>query len=648
MQSEDYFYPIWLNTKNKALSMLLSHAYFPEEFNQHKYNSAMVFIYHSLHNIFHESTKPKEAFNQNEINSFIWEISNGIKETQNELYNRYHSEPWIDFPISTLTNLPQYLTEYINLIVSKKSRISKHFEKVNSLRDFLTSFIPQISLNQKSETVYKELTEVMIKQMIEEFKLSSLQIMDRDSWHQNFINIQDIYTSIKESHVKIGLPIKNLGANEKLNLVISKNFLNERDWVGFSSKTGASFSIFISPQNSDTSKIWIHEYTHFLDRLAAYVYYQGKNNEEELSSFSHIALDYVTNQKPIHNKSLKIMAEAMAATIGGVKSEEFADKITNSIKLTKENITFKILIETLPNKETTWESLDPTERQILLNKTKISELTNFIMLEVSNHPNASFNLNENDTIIATEGHNHTNSNLFVPDLIQSINDRLPALDVFLMHSNLLEYIKENLPKDVSNIMTQNNLFIYKDHSIYNDRFFISPGNNITKQAQKAQTDELKATFSYYDKPLELLARMSESLQNPILNNYEYKRLETKEKNDFINPILGKYERMMVCATLQGMASYVGIEVPLNDLSQLPCVIPQKIEDTLNLPTNDMADFKYATPNHLMPSEEKCKEILSGIEKNRTILLQTQALVNKTLNKEEEKSNDNSPSLKRNN
>jgi hypothetical protein len=94
-----------------------------------------------------------------------------------------------------------------------------------------------------------------------------------------------------------------------------------------------------------------------------------------------------------------------------------------------------------------------------------------------------------------------------------------------------------------------------------------------------------------------------------------------------------------------MTSYVGIEVPLNDLSQLPCVIPQKIEDTLNLPTNDMADFKYATPNHLIPSEEKCKEILIGIEKNRTILLQTQALVNKTFNKE--KSKDSSTSFRNN-
>jgi hypothetical protein len=629
MLSKDFFYPIWLNTKNKAMSMLLSHAYFPKDFNQQHYNSAMVFIYHSFHSVFHKSIKNMESINRYEIEPFINDIDNGIKDIHDELYNRYNSEPWIDFPISTLTNLPSYLTEYIHLIAIKKSTLRKHFDKFNSLKDFLIGWIPQISLNHKSENVYKELTEVIINQMIEEFKLSSLQIMDRDSWQQNFINIQDTYNSIKESHLKIGLPIRNLGANEKLNLVISKNFLNEKDWVGFSSKTATSFSIFISPQNSDTSKIWIHEYTHFLDRLAAYVYYQSKNNEQELSSFSHIALDYVTNQKPIHNKSLKIMAEAMAATIGGVKSEEFADKITNSIKLTKENITFKILTETLPNKEKSWESLDPTERQILLSKTKISELTNFIMLEVSNHPNASFNLNEDDTIIAIEGHNHTNSNLFVPDLIQSIHDRLPSLDVFLMHSNLLEYIKEDLPKDVSEIMTKNNLFIYKDHSIYNDRFFISPGNNITKQAQQAQTDELNATFSYYDKPLELLARMSESLQNPILNNYEYKRLEIKEKNDFINPILGKYERMMVCATLQGLAAYVGIEVPLNDLSQLPCVIPQKIEDTLNLRTNDMADFKYATPNHLIPSEEKCKEILIGIEKNRTILLQTQALVNKT-------------------
>lgn len=178
-----------------------------------------------------------------------------------------------------------------------------------------------------------------------------------------------------------------------------------------------------------------------------------------------------------------------------------------------------------------------------------------------------------------------------------------------MHTNLLDYLKEDLAKDVRLIMNQHNLAIYKDHSSYDDRFFLSPGNIVTQKAQNKNTSQYQVLD--YDKPLELLARMSENLQAPLLNNYEYNNLENKTKADFMNPILGKEERMMLCAALHSMANYVGITVVENDLEHLPCVIPDNVDFDLAMQLTP-SDFVYANPNQIVPDEARRKLILQNI------------------------------------
>ncbi len=621
MTLEESFYKAWLETKEKAIQVFSCQTYFANENDRIRFNNAMEFIICETKEAFHKSVFGINQINTESIINCFHQLNGHIQQIKSHTVETYENDSWIDYPISILANIQPYLLDiFKNEFEAKKQNQS--IKKVKNISNMLSSvFLRKDAKEQQSEQLYRELTIHNIHTMIEEFQLASIQLMDNQSWYENYLNTQLVYNTIQHSHKRIGLPTKNLGSHRKLNLVISKDFLNDQKWTGIQSKTNASFSIFITPNPLDSAQTWIHEYTHFLDRLAAHVYYQENKTDEELSSFSHIALNAVVNQTPIHNLALNIMAETMSATIGGVSSRDFAEKIQNSIKETKEHITQKIILEILPEKEITWNALEPSERQILLYKTGISEITDFIMLEVSNHPNASFNLNEKDTLISIEGNDTRTSHLFVPDIIHGIYDKVSNLDPYIMHTKLLEYIKENLAQDVTEIMKQHNLYIYKDHSIYDDRFFISPGNEIIRQAQNEQTSNSDVTFSYYDKPLELLARMVESLQTPLMTNIDYQKLTQENKQNSLCPILSREERMLICATIQSLARYVGIDVPNHELEHLPCVTPEKIDENLNLQNSNIADFQYANTNKLIPNETHKKNILTSIFKNRDNLFE---------------------------
>jgi len=611
MTLEESFYTAWLDTRAKALDIFSSHAYFPEETDTDQYCDCLNFLQNGITVIFTEAVQGLTNIDASIVGGCFEHLRLGFRNVKSELISRYADESWVDFPISILSNIEPYLLDNFSKEFNDNAESSK---KNTVFENWGTWFSgkKKESIPAVSEETFRELTESNIKQMLAEFNIASFQIMDNHSWHDHFLNTQEIYKAIKQSHKRNGLPCDNLGADKRLNIVISENFLNERKWLGIQSKTNASFSIFINPVPADLQITWAHEYTHFLDRLAAHVYYQQNDTDEEISSFSHLALNSVVNQKPIKNKALKIMAEIMSAAIGGVSAEEFAQKMKNTIDLVKKDITFKIILEALPEKEKTWDQLSLTERQLLINKCRISELTDFIMIEMSNYPNATFGLSEVDTVMSVEGEKKVYSKFFVPDIISNIIDKVPSLDQYAMHANLIEYLKEDLASDVKLIMNQHNLVIYKDHSIYNDRFFLSPGNIITQNAQNKNL--VKYQVLDYDKPLELLARMSENLQAPLLDTYEFNNLESQTKHDFMTPMLGKEERMMLCAALHGMANYVGINVTQIALEELPCVIPNNIDISLELPINNPSDFMYANPNQIVPDEAHRKLILQNIEK----------------------------------
>jgi hypothetical protein len=611
MTLEESFYTAWLDTRTKALDIFSSHAYFPEDTDIQKYQNCIEYIRDGIHKLFTEAVQGLTRIDSTVVTNCFEHIRLGIRNIKSEIASDYVNETWFDFPMSILNNIDSYLLDNF----SKKFNDDAEPSKKNTVFDSWGTWFSgkkKESTPAVSEDTFKELTELHINQMLIEFNIASFQIMDNYTWHENFFNVQQVYKAIKQSHKRNGLPCLNLGADKRLNIIMSEKFLNERKWLGIQSKTNASFSIFINPVPSDIQITWAHEYTHFLDRLAAHIYYQQNDVEEEISSFSHLALNAVVNQTPISNKALKIMAETMSAAIGGVSAEEFGQKMKNTIDIVKKDITLKIIVEALPEKDKTWNALTNTEKQILINKCRISELTDFIMVEISNYPNATFGLSEVDTVMSIEGEKKVYSKFFVPDIIANIIEKVPSLDQFSMHANLLEYLKEDLASDVKLIMNQHNLVIYKDHSVYNDRFFLSPGNVITQTAQNKNIAKYQVLD--YDKPLELLARMSENLQFPLLDNYEYNNLENKDKSNFMNPILGKEERMMLCAALHGMATYAGIQILETDLEELPCVIPDNVDISLDLPINNPADFIYANPNQIVPDEAHRKLILQNIEK----------------------------------
>jgi len=618
----DSFVLAWKETREKTHSILSFSSFFNDELYKETYNHANHFIHSTIDSIFDKILIDTQEISQEVITQYFNHLKNGLIFIKQHLIQNFIEEPWIDVPISTLNNCQSYLFDIFNQRFNHNSKLTQTFLKFNAIKDSMYSFIT--NSDSISKETYSELTQFHCQKIIKEFGLSSIHFMDSHISKNNFSNIQKIYSIIKDSQQRNGLPTENLGANSKLNIVISDTFLNEQKWTGIQSKTKSSFSIFINPKLNNLKQVWTHEYTHFLDRLAAHVFYQENNIKEELSSFSHIALNSVVNNKPIKNKVLKIMAETMSATIGGVSSEDFYNKINDTLINVKKDIGLKFILEGLPDYDKTWESFEDSKKRRLLMNPKVQELTNFIILQVSNNPQSTFNLSSDDTFISIDNEKIIDSKIFVPDISHRLFQDI-RLDPFEIHSKLLEYIECHLANDVKKIMKEHNLVIYKDHSIYYDRFFLSPGNEAAKTAHNFQYSDSDINFSYYDKPLELLARMSENLQTPLMNNFEYKQwVELAKPNDLVNPILGKDERMMLCATLHSLARYVGIDVPHHDLAYLPCVTPN-IDETFNITSLDDSDFNYATPNQIVPDKNNRKFILRNIESLVNIILETKII-----------------------
>lgn len=623
MNLEQSFNVAWENTHKKSHALFPTNSFFNHDVNSENFLIANEFIHKGLDFFFHSCLNETTTINTDSIVNLFDNLRSGIKEIKLVVFENHKDEPWLDTCIAKLNNMPTYLIESFAKDFNDIHLEDIKFSKFKSISAYFDKFINKKEnlIKKNSEDTYRELTELHINKILNEWNLASIHLLDKKSWQEHFGDVQNIYNSVNLCHKQNGLPTLNLGADKKLNLVLSTDFLNDMKWDGFQTNTNSSFSIFIQPEQLNINKTWTHEYTHFLDRLAAQKYHNEYNDDIHISTFSHLALDSLFHHKSPRNDALKIMTETMSATVGGLNSQDFYKKIATTVNNVQQDIKMKVIFSTLPDNNKTWESLSQTEQYILLHNPSITKIVNFIMLQVSNHPNGSIGLTNNDTLAAFEGDKIHDSHIFIPDVIHDIVQKI-NLNQFSMHSNLIEYIKDDLFNDIKEIMQKNNLVIYKDHSIYDDRFFFSPGNDATKAAQKIQDDDNTIQFSYYDKPLELLARMSENLQDPLMNNYEYNCWIKKEKtNKFIQPILGKDERMMLCATLHSMARYVGIEVPNYDLEHLPCVLPQNIDATFNLPVDDISQLQFAKPNQIIPDESHKKDILQKIEQLRTNIFQ---------------------------
>ncbi len=616
----------WKNTKDRLISLISFKKFFLNEVVVlHNYTNCISDTKTMIVSLFDESED--DVFFLKEKNRIEFEISilDGIKEIKRNIIEKYIEEKWIDLPVVLLNIVKHNIFKFFDEELESLENVEKFFS-FKKIKEIFILDLDREKYNKDSET-YKDLCISLSEEMIKKFNLSAIVFFDENSWYESFSNLQNIYSAIKKSMERVGLPLDNLGCYQSLSLIISDRFLSEQNWSGFQSKTNASSTIFINPNDPDLNLAWIHEYTHFLDRMAIHHFYMERQYEKNISTFSHLALDCVIHNEPINNKPLQIMAETMSATIGGVCSEEFYGKINNTIQNFKLNLILDFINNTLPNPKEDWEKLTEPEQQLLIWRSKITEVINFVIWEVSDYPNAIFTISENEYLISVEGNKKINSGICVNDIVESIVGKTNKLNGEIIKEKIYPYLYENLSKKLKEIMNFHNLAIYKDHSVYEERFFLSLGNELSinysdKQKEKADT----VNFSYYDKPLEILARMAESLMVPLITKYEYRNLSDTDKNEKI--ILGRDERILICVVLHSMARYIGINVPNVDYDNIPCLFAESVEILTNIETKTSDDYKYVETNNIIPDEETKKNIVSIVKSIKNDFFSEEIVINK--------------------
>ncbi len=613
MNKEKILQNSWNKLKEEVLAIFSLNSYLNKDVSAEKFNNCLNEFKNEIEVLFNSKIRQVKKLDENNFNSFIDSFESDFKSIKYIIGNKYIEEKWIDVVVSIFTNIQECIHQrfLFNLNEQEKLINNNSINKLLSFKEIFNFKILKPTVNEQCDAEkYKELTEQSIKNMLDEFNLASIHLLaDSSTWEERYQDIQRIHGQIAKSMKKVGLPTKNMGCYKNLNLILSKSLFDNNDWDGFQSKTNASFSIFINTEAKDLDVIWIHEYTHFLDRLAAHAFYKEKETDNHLSTFSHIALDCIANGETIRHKPLKIMAEMMAATIGGVSAENFYINIKNSIEKLKTSLIMDIVDHMIDYKRAVWEELSETEKQLILWRSKITEIVNFILLEISNSKESYFTINEDEFIISIEGDKKINSGISVNDLVSNILEKTNKLSELEIKNNLLPYFYKKITTNINQIMRKHNLIVYKDSGVYAERFFLALGNDIVKNFVNKQAKS-NIKFSYYDKPLEILARMVESLLNPLVSNLEYKNVSDIEKQSKL--ILGIDDRVLLCLALHSMARYVGIEVKKFNAKNIPCLVPNQLEDTVSVDIGNKLSTQQDNNNYVIANEEIRVEIIDNI------------------------------------
>lgn len=518
---------------------------------------------------------------------------------------------------------------------TKFSQITTQLTKILNIKKKEQEIVLDSSQASLSEETYQLITEELAQKMVKEFNLGSIQFIGKSSWYENCKTIQGLYKSIKNVHEKVGLPTENLGANNSLTIVINRDVLNEKNLAGMQTQWGEKGTIFIPLNCDDLEKVWIHEYTHFLDRKSAYLVHQTMEQKNldlsSINSLSHIALQKVMSGSIIENETEKIMAQAICAAVGGTEPEKLKQKIDNTIDELIENTKLRIIIKSLPNEENSWLSLTSSQRDILLADPDINDLAGTILSQTIQLPQIAFELKDNKLIsLNSQGEIIAQEDIHLQNILNTFSQAtgLKNEDILSKLQSYSTNISAGLSNDLYNIIRNSGMVVYSGNKNYQEPLLFTPGSetalaamNVENRINFKESHEnrnFNVFESYYDKPLEILARMTEDLTNPLITNEEYNQWKSKQlrDEDFLNPKLEKEERMMLCATLHALAKNVGINVPYVDLEKLPCMEPKKL-DLPELNENKPEEaFQYAKPKQIIAQNEDKHTILKNIEQIR--------------------------------
>ena len=434
------------------------------------------------------------------------------------------------------------------------------FQGFNFLKEKFFPKEPDDSISSIKENLWEQLAKNSITKLVEDFDLKSVSIMGEQPWSEVYSWANDTYRVIKDAQESIGLSQKSAGINKSLNLAYSPDSLFYKSSYGSMLTHEFSNTITLTQQPYEVQKsTWQHEYTHALDNRSSIkylkeigIYTNGNNSQNTFLSSLEISmtlLDFKFPQSHDENTQQAQIwtSEALSIIVNGKNTDDFKSYQKEAENNFLKELSQYLIISFLPNQEKSWMNLSSDTQNNILNNIDVKDFTKYISINI-----------------------YKKGDKFLPDLFNNKSEDLSEITEKLKKISALICPLLNQDGDTFLYQTittidKNKNHFTKDLKAYLNKHSYSFDNNITyfptsESIKHASTEALNFNRNYWIMPMEILARASENLQQPLLIGTQ----EFHDNKDYIKtqlvPQLNKEERIVLLYSLQSMAKSIGLEI----------------------------------------------------------------------------------------
>lgn len=500
----------------------------------------------AFENVFTRETKNIAEYIKTRINepNFIYELSPTLHEV---------------ISLSEKTSLSIILKTYENSKeLNKKEQNSKTviFDGLEFLKNrFLKK--SESSTDIKDE-IWEQLSKEALNKLLNDFEFKSITIAGKRSWREIYSWANDTYKAIKEAQETIGLSPKSAGINKTLNISYSPDTLFRKHSHGSMLVQEHSNSIILTQQPHNLQKCtWQHEYTHALDNRSSIAYlkdigiYSRLEHENSFTSVTEMSRSLfdlnLAKSENSHIQQAQIWtSEAMSMIINGKNNQDFKDYQQNAETKFLTDMSKYLVISLLPEQEKTWLKIPQEEQNAILNNLSVKDFTQYISKTL---------YQKGDKFLNDNASNHEEITIITEHIRNVSSVILPLINI---ETN--SFVDKSI-KTIENNKVQftNDLKSYLNKHSYsfdgNRTYF--PTSDSVKQAS---SEAILNTKSYWIMPIEILARASENLQQPLLlGTSEFHKNENNESK-YLIPQLNREERIILLNSIQNMAKSIGLEV----------------------------------------------------------------------------------------
>jgi hypothetical protein len=379
------------------------------------------------------------------------------------------------------------------------------------------------TLGKKTENHYKNIAISLIHKIQLDYNISTI-INKHNSWEIIAEWAKKMHTVIGKNADLFNIPKLNL-FHKKITILYTED--SHTSNVGFAMTDHNHNNIIkINIDTTDNMlKFWTHEYTHCLDSQSGYLYQKQNHNCGPLlpSQFlSHYILNghYIIDENTDFSTSnlINLNKFLLSFSLNGTDSTTFIEQQQDKEKIIK-HIQSSYFVHLFDQTNYSWESISKSDKYKLVNNDKFLDFINELITTAQDYGN---NHVANDLVNVKEQHYSTH-NMLQLKFYCFLNELETILPKDINFTN----ISEKAYEPSFNISFCHGIFIYMKQSglcISNLGSYHASAYISHSEQAMASMDSINS--SYWAKPLEMVARCVEKLNEHPTKKFSFTKFKT--------------------------------------------------------------------------------------------------------------------------